>query len=346
LRYEPVEDIPNIETKRVDFRELNLLLRNVLTTTRIALNQNYNLKHPPDEPRELRSLLKSQLLIFASTHDSIHILIGRALRKKQYPLVADAASLVREQIEKVFIVALVLSSPHKWIKQALRGSFRTDYEEYLLRMEEQGREPRFHQHLHKEYPQFFEGLQRHRVSRTRTEIIVSDYAVRVLEYNWDNPRGANPPWFRQVRRGNRRRLRQYANVREYMRYYFEFPTPGKALSYIKNKDVRLFLSRWHKDYSFICQYSHVAIGKAVLPEMSRVRHLEVVEKTGIYSQHLWERVLMTSFTATASACTLIVAQLRDSYGAKSALKDLWDELESSSLLSRAYWNMYPKKILK
>jgi hypothetical protein len=262
------------------------------------------------------------------------------LRNEYYPSVADAASLVREQIEKVFIVALILSNPHRWIRQALRGGFRTDYEEYLLSMEEHGDKPRFHEHLHERYPKAFERLQRHRVSATRTETIISDYAIRVLEYNWDSPRGANPTWFKPI---PRKRVR---NVREYVRHYFEFPTPGKAATKIQNRELRRFLYRWHKDYSFICQYSHIAIGKAVIPEMNKFKHIDLVEKTKIYSQRLIERIIFTSFTATASTCTLIVAQLADSYGAKPYLKDFWQELEGCSLLSRAYWNMYPKKLLR
>lgn len=339
MAYEPVEDIPDIETIRVDIRKLNPLMSDVLTSTNIALNHRYNFKRTPDDESELRNFLKHQLHVYASTHNSIHTLIRHALRRKYHASVADAASLVREQVEKVFIIALVLSDPHRWIKQALRGAFRTDYEEYLLKMDEHGDNPRYQQHLNEEYPRMFEGLQRHRVSATRTETIISDYARRVLDYNWNNPRGVNPPWFKPIPRVRVR------NVREYLRYYFEFPTPGKATSLIKSKQVRRFLYRWHKDYSFICQYSHVALGKVILPVMNREKHMKAVENTQIYSQFLMERVIFTSFTSAASACTLIVLKLRDSYGAKSYLRDFWKQLYDSSLHSKAIWNIYPKKYL-
>lgn len=318
----------------------------VLTTTRIALEHRYNFKRTPEDQSELLNFLKHQLHIYASTHNSIHALLRYAIRRRYHAAVADAASLVREQIEKVFIIALVLNDSHRWIRQALRGAFRTDYEEYLLKMDEHGDNPRYQQHLKEEYPEMFEQLQRHRASVARTETIVSDYARRVLEYNWNNPRGANPPWFRQVRRGRTRSVREYRNVREYIRYYFEFPTPGKAAGLIRNKALRRFLYRWHKDYSFICQYSHVALGKAILPVMSREKHVEAVEKTQIYSQFLMERIIFTSFTSAASACTLIVLRLRDSYGAKPYLKEFWKQLYESSLHSKAIWNIYPKKYLE
>lgn len=339
MAYEAVEDIPDIESLRVDFRKLNPLMRDVLITTKTALGHRYNFKRTPDDESELLNFLKHQLDIYGSTHNSIHALLRFAIRRKYYGAVADAASLVREQIEKVFIIALVLSDPHRWIKQALRGSFRTDYEEYLLKLNELGDSPRWQKRLREEYPQLFEKLQRHPTSRTRRETIISDYARRVLDYNWNNPRGVNPPWFKPIRR---MRVR---NVREYLRYYFEFPTPGKAAGYIRSRGLRRFLYRWHKDYSYICQYSHVALGKAILPVMGRSRDLRIIEKTENYSQNLMERIIFTSFTSAASACTLIILKQRDSYGAKSYLIEFWKQLYESSLHSKAIWNIYPKKYL-
>jgi hypothetical protein len=126
LPYESVEDIVDIETSRVDFRKINSLMKEVLSTTRLALKHPYNFKKRLDWEDELRQYLRNQLLIYETTHDSIHVLLKFALRKKHYPPVVDAASLCREQIEKVFAIALALSNPRKWVKQYLRGTWRKD----------------------------------------------------------------------------------------------------------------------------------------------------------------------------------------------------------------------------
>jgi hypothetical protein len=328
-----------MEKLRVDFRKLNPLMYEILTNLGIALNHRHNFKKTPKDESELLNFLKHQLIIYGSTHNSIHTLIKHAIRQRYLPAVADAASLVREQIEKVFIIALVLSDPHHWIKQALRGSFRTDYEDYLLQLDEHSNNPRYQEFLLNEYPKYFEKLQRFPRSRGRKETIISDYSRRVLEYNWENPRGRNPPWFKPIPRVKVR------NVREYIKYYFEFPTPGKAATLITNKEIRKFLFRWHKDYSYICQYSHVAMGKSLLPVLNRIKHRDVAIQTKDIARNLMERIIIMSFTSTASSCTFIVSKLRDSYGAKPLLKEFWAELDAFALLSRAYWNMYPKKIL-
>lgn len=76
MPYEPIDDIPDIERGRLDFRKMNLLMRDVLTTTRMALNHPYSFKKRiPYWEDELRQYLKHQLLIYQTTHDSIHILL-------------------------------------------------------------------------------------------------------------------------------------------------------------------------------------------------------------------------------------------------------------------------------
>lgn len=337
MPYAPVEDIPNLEKLKVDIRKLTPLMHEVIATTRLALNHRYNYRRRFDYDDELQNFLKNQLLIYSTTHNSLHILLKHVVSKEDYPPTVDAASLVREQIEKVFQIALVLSNPKKWIKQYLRGNWRTDYETYLLALEEHGENPRFKKFLEKDYVDHLKGGQRPptRSSTRASEIIVSEFSKRALTHYWKNPAGKNPPWFK--RRGS---LRNYVND------YFEFPTPGKSVKFIEGKSRRRFLFRWHKEYSYFSQYTHNALGKAVIPFVSEYKHIEAVEKVKIASQILMERTIFTSFTAAASSCALIVTQLRDSYGAKSYLKEFWVQLYESSLISKAFWNIYPKKILK
>ena len=120
------------------FAKSTPLMRQAISTTRIALNHDGNFKRRMVYERELGSYLRNQLLIAVTTQVNIHTLLRFNIRKDFPPAVVDAASLTREQIEKTFSTALVLSNPHKWIRQELRGNWRHNFEVYLLAVEEHG----------------------------------------------------------------------------------------------------------------------------------------------------------------------------------------------------------------
>ena len=114
---EDIPDIPDIETGRVNIKKLDPLLYDAVESMRFAVRQRNNFKIKSDYERELITFLRTQLRLFAITHKSIRILLRRAYREPDKTLIADAASLVREQIEKLFIGALALEDPHRWIRQ-------------------------------------------------------------------------------------------------------------------------------------------------------------------------------------------------------------------------------------
>lgn len=159
MHYDPVEDIPGIETLYADFKKLNPLMYELITTTRIALNHRYNVRIRSRYQSELRTHLRSHLQIFGTTHQSIHTLIRFVLRRRYYPSVVDAASLAREQIEKIYNIALVLTDPYRWLKHGLRGNWRKDYELYLLALAEQGQNPRYEKYLEQDYVEYLKKLQ-------------------------------------------------------------------------------------------------------------------------------------------------------------------------------------------
>lgn len=119
--------------------------------------------------------------------------MAAAIKSKFYPLMADALSLAREQVEKVFIVATLLDNPNTAFKQYWRSSWKVRYEKYLLDVEEHRENERFDQFLKDETPKRLERMRRDPILR---EILISRYAERILKYAWNNPDGKNPPWFR------------------------------------------------------------------------------------------------------------------------------------------------------
>jgi hypothetical protein len=335
MPYSKVEDIPGIESSSVNIRKTDALMSEMINSTKFALKHRYNFNKKIAEESQLISFLNGQLLLYRTTHRSIRLLLAHAYRKKDYTVVPDAASLVREQVEKIYMVALVLSNPHKWIKQYLRNAWRSDYERFLLEIEEHGDNPRYEEFLQKHYPEFLTKGQRPPVGRGKPKTIVSDYAKRVVTYVWNNPAGKNPSWFKPKKA-----------IRNYVRDYFEFPTPGKATGELKDRNLKRFLYRWHKEYSFISQYSHVTLEKVTIPMMNEYKDISHTEKVKINGVQLSERTVFTSHIAAATSCALILSALKQTYGAKNTLKEFWAELYGSSLLGKAFWNMYVKGLLE
>jgi hypothetical protein len=150
-------------------------------------------------------------------------------------------------------------------------------------------------------------------------------------------------WFVNAQKNNRRKFKR---LRDYIRYYFEFPTPGKAAATMENKALREFLFRWHKEYSSICEYTHVAFGKLVIPTMSEFKDVDHTDRTEINGRKLAERTVFLSHIAAATSCALVVNAMRNSYGAKILLRDYWKILYETSLPANVFWNMYIRKILE
>ncbi len=254
MGYDPVEDIPNIEKQSLNINTFDPWMYKIIEATHFTLKHPTNLKKQCSYNRELLALLDAQLTLFKLTHKSLRILLGFAYRKKNYAIVADAVSLAREQVEKVFNITLLLDNPNKWVIQSFRSSWKTDYEGLLLEKEEYGNNPRYQEYLNKYAPKYLEKMRKHPRSGGKQKVIVSKLAMRVVKFNWDFPGSKRPVWLKYKR-----------GIQDYLRDYFEFPTPGKAAKTIENPELRKFLYRWHKEYTFMSQYSHAAFGKIVLP---------------------------------------------------------------------------------
>lgn len=344
MPYAPIDDIPDIETSGVHIKKLDAAMASVVENVRFALIKPSNLKSHSKDDKELVQLLQDLLLVFLTTHESIRVLLRRAYRRGEYPVVADAVSLVREQVEKIFTIALLLQNPPQWIKIYLRSDYRRHYEEWLLRKEELGHLPRHQNYLHNLYPAFLEQIRTPVASvRVGPEILVSRFAERALKYDWDNPGGPKPAWF--TRRMKMRAPKDRRSVNGYLTEYFEFPTPGRAASKITNALRRTFLYRWHKEYKYLCAYTHVALGKISLQTLAELKHRDAAEMAKDVGEKQAERALFTSYAATATACALAIVSVHSDYGAKAELREFWEELAGASLLVSPFWNMYIKRIL-
>jgi hypothetical protein len=345
MKFPAVEDIPDIETSRVNISKLDPFLYDAINATRFALRhwKNFKVMPPPHDESDLIAMLRTQMDLFAVTHKSIRILLRRAYREPDKRLISDAASLVREQVEKLFIVVLVLSDPKKWITQYLRNALKAELVEFLVELDEHSDSPRHQEHLKKLFPAYLKAGQRPRVPGRKRETIASDFAMRAMRYQLEVG-GPDPNWFKDAMKKRTKKKKQ--ELRLYVRDYFDFPTPGRVSQIINDPELTLFLRRWHKEYSFICQYTHVALGKGMIATLSEFKSKEAGERLEIYSRRLAGRILFTSHIAAASACAMIVAALVNTYGAKTAVRHHWRELHTRALPAKAFWNLYIKELIR
>jgi hypothetical protein len=138
MPYKPVKDVPGIETNKINIKKLDPVMYEVIDATRLALRHRYNFKKKVREESELISILRSHLILYKTTHQSLRIILAKAYRTKTCSLVPDAASLVREQIEKIYVISLFLDNSSTWVLHYSRSAWRQDYENYFLEMEEYG----------------------------------------------------------------------------------------------------------------------------------------------------------------------------------------------------------------
>jgi hypothetical protein len=88
-----------------------------------------------------RTLMNLLVRAFLGTHRSMRTPFEQ--RGENAGAIADAMSLAREQIEKMFVVALLLEDPDRWTNAYLRDDWRRRYERFLLeRSERSGLGPR------------------------------------------------------------------------------------------------------------------------------------------------------------------------------------------------------------
>src|SRR5437660_7016094 len=105
----------------------------------------------------------------------MRLLLRAAYRQSEYVIVADTASLAREQVEKIYQTLILCQGPRKWMRQYLRNRWQKDYERYLLELDEYSTIERFHNHLYKRYPPFLESMRTNKLHPKQVKL-VSDFA--------------------------------------------------------------------------------------------------------------------------------------------------------------------------
>jgi hypothetical protein len=288
--------------------------------------------------RELTSSLDDLLVQHLHTHSSIRLLLSRAYKKADYPIVSDTASLAREQVEKLYQAVILLQGPYKWIRQLLRNAWQKDYEKYLLELDEYSHIERYREFLYEITPEFLEN-QRKIKMRPTDSILVSNFAIKVMNYDWHNRSMGKPTpkpaWFK--RKGS---------VGGYLKKYFYFPTPWDVVTKTRNNALFAFLDRWYREYKMLSSYSHVLVEKVVAQRVGRNKGMAAAEKAQLYGRKKAETFIIISNVAAASLCTIILPHLGNTYGSRETARQYWEQLYTRGYFPKALWNLYAEKVLR
>lgn len=336
-RFPPVEDIPNIGKKKIDINKLDRQMAELVRSVKFAVKKDDG-KLSKDFP-EIRSILEDFLRQFLITHNTIRIMLSRAYKKDDWAIVADTASLVREQIEKIYVIATILQDPKKWVRQYLRNAWRNDFERYLLQRDEFGELERHKEFLTEYYPTFLENQRRPpapRWKRQKRTTTVSIFAKRCVKYNWYYPDGPKPGWYPEGK----------PKFKPFLHRYFYFPTPWDCVNSVKDEtDYFKFLDRWYREYKFYSAYSHVLMDKLVLQHFTQYKSVANADKLKDYGTRKSHEVILTSSTVGATLCALIIPQVSHDFGAKKEAREFWEPLYGFYLLPKTLWNIYAEDLL-
>lgn len=293
-----------------------------LTSNVVNQNELVRLERLSDDFRLVITLL---LKSFISTHTSIiHILrLGNekneTTKHKVMSYGSDAMSLVREQIEKVFLVSLLCDNPIKWIEVYMKDEWKRAYEYQLNCKAENQKLPRFADFYENEFSNHFEIGKR--------IFCISVEEKEAVEFKFNNPGTELPP-----------HLKNYSIK--------QFPTPGEAKQKISDQNAKECLERWHWEYKFFCGFNHAGFTKIRFLLMSDRRFsswFEQSKKEEIYEDKIIFTSLWVSYTAFASATTELLKFVPNDLEVNVALIELWKILQERSLIAKAIWNIRAKQ---
>lgn len=313
-------------TRDIGYGEFNVTDLNVgmsSVTNRVMFAIDAKTELEDDFRLTLRFLLKS----FVTTHESIIALLrhknelkfdGDRGQKATTLFGPDAMSLVREQIEKVFTVALLIYEPDKWTKVYLQDDWRRLYENYLHEKEEKQKLERFNEFHEIFAPEILNKLQH--------SYEIDEQQKAWVEFKYANT-GVDPP-----RELNEARIKK-------------FPTAGGVRTELMGTPLEAMLNRLYKEYNYISGYTHSGALKMQMLMMSD--RLYTKRFSTAQSEEYFEREILgpsvdLSFCSSLAGCTEVLKYMRDNIEVLAALTEQWERLKKVSLFAKTLWALRGK----
>jgi hypothetical protein len=292
-----------------------------LTLDFVNDNESVRFERLSDDFRLVTTLL---IKSFVSTHTSIIQILrlgnekNETTKHKIMNYGSDAMSLVREQIEKVFLVSLLCDNPIKWIEVYMKDEWKRAYEYQLNCKAENQNLPRFADFYENEFSDHFE--------KGKKIFCISEKEKEAVEFKFNNPNTELPP-----------------HLKDYL--IKQFPTPGAAKEKISDQKAKEFLERWHWEYKFYCGFNHAGFTKIRFSLMSDRRFsswFKQSKKEEIYEDKIIFTSLWVSYVAFASATTELLKFVSHDLEVNVALIELWKILQERSLIAKTIWNVRAK----
>jgi len=309
----------DIEQGVIDRARVELLNQQMSTVTnRLTLRIDERRDLDAEFSLILRFLLKS----FPITHESITAILLHNNEEKfqgdeSKPVVArfgpDAMLLVRDQLEKVFTITLLLSDPSKWMRVYSQDDWRRAYERHLYERSEKANLARFDEYHGVIAPPALEKL--------RLGLGISDGQKEWVEFKYNNP-GRDLP---EALRGNK---------------ILEFPTAGLARKELATHDSAAMLNRLYKEYKYFSGYAHSGAIKMFAQGMSdRLLKVPQESQEKFFQNEILGPAIVTSYCASAAACTETFSALGGDIDLLAALTTQWEHLKKVSLFANALWDL-------
>ncbi|HEX6899772.1 MAG TPA: hypothetical protein VF789_08665 [Thermoanaerobaculia bacterium] len=302
-----LEDIdPDLEVSLLD---LDAQQRTVVNWVALALDDT-------NKPNVTTATLLADILrTFLGTHTSIRLLLAE---KDRRPVVAsDAVSLVREQIEKVFLVSLILSGWKTYVPIYFAEDWCRRFRYFVVQKKDRQGLARFQEFFSDVGPQKFE--------ERRIDLGISEEIRDLIEFQVHNPGVGKPDRLKSVRLP-------------------QFPTPKVILDRAPEAE-RLGLARWYEEYRAVCGYTHIGADKLQMTTMTGRKVNFSEEQIATYFTKEFVELAILSYVACAYTSTELLSLTNCALEPMAEVTKLWNRLLETSLAAKIFWEARSRSLL-
>lgn len=302
-----VEDID--PRHRANLQDLDVQQQTVVNRVALALDGT-------NEPNVKTATLLAEILrTFLGTHFSIRLLLSK--RDERPELAADAVSLVREQIEKVFLISLLLADWETYVPIYFQEDWCHSFRYYVVEKRERERLPRSEQFFSEIFPKHLE--------EQRKRNGISEAVRDLIEFQVMNP-GAKKP-------------KELSGIR-----LPQLPKPSQIIDRSSVAE-RASLARWYEEYKLVCGYTHVGADKLLMTTATgRKVDFSTEQVQMLFRKILVEKAAL-SYVACAYAATELLSRTGNALEPAAEVMKLWNLLLEASLVARVFWELRSRTLL-
>lgn len=301
-----VEDIDL--SRSVSLLDLDSQLEAVVNRVALALD------HQRQPNTTTATLLADILRTFLGTHNSIRLLISR--RETAPTLSSDAVSLVREQIEKVFLVSLLSSRWDPYVRIYYEEDWCRLYRYFLIEKREQASLERQKEFFNHHGPQL--------MNEYRLQLGIGAEIRELIEFQVANPGRERPNHLKQVRLPH-------------------MPTPKEILDRAPEEE-RDALDRWYEEYKLVCGYTHIGADKLYMTTATGRKisiKSEVMEH--VFTKKFLEKLLL-SYVATAYVASELISLAGSDLEVMAATTKFWNALLEAGISAKIFWELRSRNL--